>query len=625
MAAEIERNTSAEHPISTHLPAAIPYELRIGVTGHRKFEDFEAVRRAVDGSLDHIQHVLESAAAEPHGPEAGGQTWGKRFDRALLAALRMVWRKIPPSPAVVEPSMRTPLRWCAVSALAQGADIIVAEAVLARPDSRLRAILPFDAEEYGTDFTSPEHLETFQDLLARDPGARVVGTVDGTKATRNRLYREAGEAVVHGCDILIAIWDGEPAKGEGGTGDIVQHALEHGRLMLWINAKNPETPVKQIVPREQIARESTGPIAWTTAELPTTAKALSSGSHQISAYNRDMAVGPNAVAEKFAKKRAAMLDAARKSYLPKAALGEGTWTALAHYCRADLLALHYQALHLRSAKGLYQLAAMGVTVSVIQVMFLPAGYGLVALEVAAMLAVLVILRISRKESWHEKWLHDRHFAERLRGRMFLALLGEDPDYVDARAASSLAFYRRPADWVTLAFANLELPPPQPPQNDAEWTALRDFIHTHWVNDQAVYHIGNAERKAKPPKRTHWIGAGLFSLTLLAAFLHAVGVGHDSHGGDHGISTVTALLFAITVLLPLWGATLHAIDTLLDWHRIASRSERMGRLLRDVAEDLRRAQTPGEIRAQVRAAYEIMATENQEWAASLAFRGPTLPA
>ncbi len=625
MTASSGKDKAAASSVSAFPPGAIPFELRIGVTGHRKLADPDAVRRAVDRLLDHIQHVMESAAAHPHSPKAGGQTWSKRFDRALLAALRMVWRKVPPSPAVVEPSMRTPLRWCVVSALAQGADAIVAEAVLARPDSRLRAILPFDAEEYGTDFMSQEHLDTFHRLLARDPGARVVGAVDGTKASRNRLYREAGEAVVHGCDILIAIWDGEPAKGEGGTGDIVQHALEHERLTLWINAKNSELPVKRLVPRGKIDRESTRPIAWTTAEVPTMAKGLSLGFHQISAYNRDMAVGTDAVAQKFTKKRTEILDAARKSNLPEPALGEGTWKALAHYCRADLLALHYQALHLRSAKGLYQLAATGVTVSVIQVMFFPAWYGLVALEVAAMLAVLIILRISRKETWHEKWLHDRHFAERLRGRMFLDMLGEDPSHGDARAATSLAFYRRPADWVTLAFANLELPPPQPPQNEAEWIALRDFIHAHWVNDQAMYHIGNAERKAKPPKRTHWIGAGLFTLTLLAAFLHAIGVGHGAHDADHGISTGTALLFAITVLLPLWGATLHAIDTLLDWHRIASRSERMGRLLSDVAEDLSRAQTPDEIRAQVRAAYEIMATENQEWAASLAFRGPTLPA
>ncbi|MCL4693437.1 MAG: hypothetical protein KJ060_13125 [Candidatus Hydrogenedentes bacterium] len=575
--------------------------------------------------MDHIQHVLESAAAQPHGEEAGGQTWSKRFDRALLAALRTVWRAIPPSPALVEPSMRTPLRWCAVSALAQGADAIVAEAVLARPDSRLRAILPFDAEDFGTDFASQEHLDTFHRLLARDPGARVVGAVDGTKATRNRLYREAGEAVVHGCDILIAIWDGEPAKGEGGTGDIVQHALEHGRLTLWIDAKNPESPVKRLVPRSEIERESAEPLPWTTAEVPALAKALSLGFHQISAYNRDMAVGRDAVAEKFAEKRATMLEAARKSNLPETALGEGTWTALAQYCRADQLALRYQSLHLRSAKGLYQLAAFGVTVSVIQVLFFPAWYGLVALEVAAMLAVLLILRISRKEIWHEKWLHDRHFAERLRGRMYLDLLGEDSAPGDARAAASLAFYSRPADWVTLACANLEPPSTRPPQSGAEWIALRDFIYANWVSAQAKYHIDNAERKVGPPKRTHWIGAGLFTATLLAALLHAIGVGHGSHGDHHGVSTVTALLFATTVLLPLWGATLHAIDSLHDWHRMASRSERMGRQLQNVAEGLKNAATPEEIRRQVRTAYEIMATENQEWAASLAFRGPTLPA
>jgi hypothetical protein len=240
------------------MSAAIPYELRIGVTGHRKLADAETVRRAVDGLLDHVQRVLESAAAHPHGAEAGGQTWSKRFDRALLAALRTVWREIPPSPAEVEPRMRTPLRWCAVSALAQGADAIVAEAVLARPDSRLRAILPFDAEEYGKDFEDAAHRETFHRLLVRDPAARVVGVVDDSHATRTRLYREAGEEVVHGCDILIAVWDGKPAKGEGGTGDIVQHAFQHGRLTLWIDANKPDAPVRRLIPQSEDGRDMPG-------------------------------------------------------------------------------------------------------------------------------------------------------------------------------------------------------------------------------------------------------------------------------------------------------------------------------------------------------------------------------
>jgi hypothetical protein len=363
-----------------------------------------------------------------------------------------------------------------------------------------------------------------------------------------------------------------------------------------------------------------------TGDLPATAKELSLGFHQFSAYNRDMAVGPSAIGEKFTSQQNSMTKAAREAGLPETIPGDGTWQTLAHYCRCDLLAQRYQTLHLRSAKGLFILAASGVTVSVLQVMFLPAWYGLVALEVAAMLAVLVVLRISRKECWHEKWLHDRHFAERLRGTLYLDLLGETSGPGDVRAASTLAFYRRPADWVDIAFGNLNLRPTPPPTDENEWKALRDFIDSHWVSAQAIWQTNNAANKGRLPKRVHWIGAGLFAATLIAALLHALGVGHGSHGEpDHGLSTVTALLVSITVLLPLWGATLHAIDTLLDWRRIASRSERMGSMLHDVAEELRRAQTPEEIRAQVRAAYEIMATENQEWAASLAFRGPTLPA
>ena len=37
------------------------------------------------------------------------------------------------------------------------------------------------------------------------------------------------------CDLLIAVWDGQPAQGLGGTGDVVRYAREIGRevLVVW--------------------------------------------------------------------------------------------------------------------------------------------------------------------------------------------------------------------------------------------------------------------------------------------------------------------------------------------------------------------------------------------------------
>jgi hypothetical protein len=37
-------------------------------------------------------------------------------------------------------------------------------------------------------------------------------------------YFAAGKLIVNRCDLLLAVWDGQPAGGLGGTGDIVGYA-----------------------------------------------------------------------------------------------------------------------------------------------------------------------------------------------------------------------------------------------------------------------------------------------------------------------------------------------------------------------------------------------------------------
>jgi hypothetical protein len=41
---------------------------------------------------------------------------------------------------------------------------------------------------------------------------------------------------VENCDLLVAIWDGEPARGPGGTGETVELFRQAGRPLLWIHA-----------------------------------------------------------------------------------------------------------------------------------------------------------------------------------------------------------------------------------------------------------------------------------------------------------------------------------------------------------------------------------------------------
>ena len=45
------------------------------------------------------------------------------------------------------------------------------------------------------------------------------------------------------CDLLIAIWDGKPGKGRGGTADTVHFAANFGPPVWWIHADRDQPPV----------------------------------------------------------------------------------------------------------------------------------------------------------------------------------------------------------------------------------------------------------------------------------------------------------------------------------------------------------------------------------------------
>lgn len=108
-----------------------------------------------------------------------------------------------------------------VTSLAAGADQIFAEAVLAA-GYRLDVILPCDGYEATFD---QQGLAIFKRLLAR---ANRVETLDFATPSEEAFFA-AGKAVVDASDILLAVWDGEPAAGLGGTADVVQYASSQGK------------------------------------------------------------------------------------------------------------------------------------------------------------------------------------------------------------------------------------------------------------------------------------------------------------------------------------------------------------------------------------------------------------
>ncbi len=107
-----------------------------------------------------------------------------------------------------------------VSCLADGADAVFAQAVLDAGGS-LVAVLP--AAEYRESLPE-DYRPVYDRLLAR--AGKVVQLPFVTPDPQ--AYMEAGKRMVDESDSLLAVWDGQPGRGPGGTADVVAYARSRG-------------------------------------------------------------------------------------------------------------------------------------------------------------------------------------------------------------------------------------------------------------------------------------------------------------------------------------------------------------------------------------------------------------
>jgi hypothetical protein len=112
----------------------------------------------------------------------------------------------------------------AVTSLAAGADQLFATEFL-RTGGRLHVIVP--SRNYERTFTTKEDLALFRSLLK---AAHTVTRLDYEEPSEE-AFLAAGKGVVDNCETLIAVWDGKPARGLGGTADVVRYARDTGKAV----------------------------------------------------------------------------------------------------------------------------------------------------------------------------------------------------------------------------------------------------------------------------------------------------------------------------------------------------------------------------------------------------------
>jgi hypothetical protein len=118
-----------------------------------------------------------------------------------------------------------------MTSLAIGADQMFARIVLGM-GGQIEVIVPFFG--YERTFERREDLNEYLRLKALASRIQVLNPSDSD----DQAYLRAGEHIVDSCNLLITVWDGLPARGLGGTGDVIEYAVKKSKT--WIQV-NPQT------------------------------------------------------------------------------------------------------------------------------------------------------------------------------------------------------------------------------------------------------------------------------------------------------------------------------------------------------------------------------------------------
>ena len=117
------------------------------------------------------------------------------------------------------------------TSLAIGADQIFAEAV-AECGGSFTALIPFAG--YEEKFAEGGDRNAYYRLLAQAADVEVLKA----SASNREAYLKAGQQVVLRSECLIAVWNGQPAAGLGGTADVVNYARQIGKQVFHLDPVN---------------------------------------------------------------------------------------------------------------------------------------------------------------------------------------------------------------------------------------------------------------------------------------------------------------------------------------------------------------------------------------------------
>lgn len=468
--------------------------------------------------------------------------------------------------------------------------------------------------------------------------AEIVVELDGNpeRYHRSTAYEAAARMVLRQSDLLIALWDGQTAEGPGGTGQIVQEALEQGIPTVWMlwqkpsksnllrewpllqqtqdpdadwarltkvireileppKPEQPKGPRKGTDLREEFFQETEQTSSVLSKCWPLFGKTFTGDLWRWS----DQGAPEKTVVDYLGQTEKDW----EKSWscqqngdplnrvLPKGLRGWINDAFLKHYAWANHLSVHCAMQYRSSFVINFSLAALAVLFAL-----LCPTLGLthvaealcIFVELVIILVIIWLTARGKRRRWHERWIDYRTLAERLRLARFLSLFGGGGQTVTVPAY--LATYGNPAaTWMHWYYRAIERAAGLPQIKDgtignlvqfnqAYLEACKELLVESLAEDQKIYHRANVARLTKVDHRLHALGNGFFKATFATCVLHlalALAPSDFLPGWASRLPTLASpWLTLLSAFLPALGAACAAIRSQGEFHRVVQRSEAM---------------------------------------------------
>lgn len=355
----------------------IPFTFRIGVTGHRDLADPEALRRRIREAIVQLLAIVPvapgaglalvvvTALAEGADRLVAEEALAARANRLVLEeALAAGADPLPAEQALAARASRLALE----EALAAGAGQLVFEEVLAEgADRKVRkkVLVGLDTRlEVALPMDAGEYAKDFQSEASKQEFRCLLGRAQESDRwqapdglEREEAYEQAGRYVVDRCDALIAVWDGEQSRGRGGTAEIVGYAQKQGVPIAWVHTKG-DLPVRYALENSR-------------------AEVVQAAARKLRKYNTTR-IAAWRLRRRERKLRADLMpDMTRAIPIDPLGLSReamASWV-FPYFIRADILALRYQRRFRWLSLAIFALAAFAVGVVAVQAFLFSAGNG----------------------------------------------------------------------------------------------------------------------------------------------------------------------------------------------------------------------------------------------------------